>query len=216
MLFQCELGQFPLDLKDICGSIIQELICKWLESRNYKFTTKQNTQEFPDILLHGKNGIESLLEIKSFDLDRSPNFDVANFESYVAKVLQDVRIVFTDYLIFGYRLNKGILKIEKIWKKKVWEITGRSSRYPVKTQVKRNIIYNIRPVSFHSSKKVQFSCFQDKETFIQAIQDTLNQYPKTKSRFTTWQTTVLGMLETLKQQSESTEQMTLALQHLTI
>ena len=81
----------------------------------------------------------------------------------------------SDYLIFGYRLIESKLKIEKVWLKKIWEITCSSERWPLKTQTKRDIIYNIRPASWYSAKN-RFKAFTKKENFVNALYETQFKY----------------------------------------
>ena len=105
------------------------------------FSTNHNTQEPPDFYIETKN---KRLELKTFDIEAGANFDVANFEAFCSLLEKDATFIDSDYLIFAYSLTNGILKIKKVFLKKVWEICCGSSNYPVKTQIKRGMIYNIR------------------------------------------------------------------------
>ena len=142
---------------------------------NIYFSVPNNTQEFPDFYLNPDYPNENMLEVKAFNYNASPAFDIANFESYCHSVKNKVYRLNADYLIFGYTMNfEGNIKIEKIWLKKIWEIAGNSRRYPLKTQIKRNMIYNIRPNnSFKEGKNSIFKC---KEDFLFAIYKTLLDY----------------------------------------
>jgi type II restriction enzyme len=131
-----------------------------------------NSQKFPDYYIGNDN---ALLEIKSFDASASANFDLANFDSYCKSVANLPSRTNADYIIFSYILNGSKLNIQNIWIKKIWEITCPSARYPLKTQVKRDIIYNIRPSSWYA-KNPKFKSFTNKESFIKALFDTQREY----------------------------------------
>ena len=72
--------------KDAIGDLLQEWIEAWMKSKNYYFRTKVNTQEFPDFLLDEAND-KGLLEIKTFNADADPSFDIVNFDSYTGTKL---------------------------------------------------------------------------------------------------------------------------------
>lgn len=58
--------------------------------------------------------------------------------------------------------GNGNIYVKKIWLHKIWEISGISERYPLKTQIKRDMIYNIRPnTNFKSGTPGPFSCKED-------------------------------------------------------
>jgi len=90
-----------------------------------------------------------------------------------------------DYLIFGYTFREGVLLIEKIWLKKIWEITSSSERFPVKTQVKQGVIYNIRPCTWWSNKS-KYKSFDSKNSFVEALKHTQSIYNKTESQANAW------------------------------
>jgi type II restriction enzyme len=66
--------------RDAVGDLLQEWIGEWMKSKNYYFRTRQNTQEFPDFLLSESN-TSDFLEIKTFNADAGPGFDLANLTS---------------------------------------------------------------------------------------------------------------------------------------
>lgn len=181
---QFNLGNISLQIegKDGLGGLIEEWFGAWASS--YKFniynpkTEDGTSQEFPDYYV-GKSK-DGYLEIKTFDADASPNFDIANFESYCESLSNNPYRLFSDYIIFSYKLSGSKLKINEIWLKKIWEITCKSGAYPLKTQNKRGIIYNIRPASFHSSsnKGARFPVFNCPLKFINALYATQHQYNK--------------------------------------
>jgi type II restriction enzyme len=138
--------------KSAIGDLFQEWFAKWLETNNIQYITPSNTQEFPDFFLDSISNTKNLLEVKTFDYNRSANFDVANFEAYCRSLRTKAYRLDADYLIFAYLLVDGQFKIEKLWLKKIWQITGNSDKYPVKCQIKQEVIYNIRPVAWYSLK----------------------------------------------------------------
>ena len=171
-----------LNDKSPIGYILQEWLGKWLESKKILFYTNPNTQEPPDFFI-GKD--RKHLELKTFDFEAGANFDIANFESYCDMVMKDHSLLDADYLIMAYVLKEGNLTIKKMWLKKIWEISCPSERFPVKTQVKRDMIYNIRPANWYSSHTA-YHAFTSKQQFIQALYKTLKLYDKTTAYADTW------------------------------
>ena len=76
-----------VETKDTIGNLIQEWLKAWLVKYNIDFLLKPNTQDFPDFMLDEDNDTKGLLEVKSFDYDKSANFDVANFMAYRRSVV---------------------------------------------------------------------------------------------------------------------------------
>ena len=52
--------------------------------------------------------------------------------------------------------------IDNVWLKKAWEISSPSGKDPIKLQVKRNQIYNIRPCTWYSNR-LKFQPFTNKK-----------------------------------------------------
>ncbi|MGL2781779.1 NgoBV family restriction endonuclease, partial [Helicobacter pylori] len=100
---------------------------------------QKNSQSFPDFLLFNQElQIWEFLEIKAFQYEKNPAFDIANFESYCDRLLENPQILNTFYLIFAYKMQEnGDILIKEIYLHKIHEIAGRSSYYPLKVQVKR-------------------------------------------------------------------------------
>lgn len=171
--------------KSAMWDLIQEWLWWWMRSKWIQYRTKENTQEFPDFLLDETSNEKNLLEIKSFDYNASPNFDVANFEAYVRSLLTKSYRLNADYLIFWYTLVDWVVTIKDIWLKKIREICCPMDNYWIRVQEKQGMIYNIRPVIWYS-EKTKYKAFQSKEEFLDAIQDTLNRYHKTKDTHKNW------------------------------
>lgn len=161
--------------RDGLGGLIEEWFGVWADKNGFNIHNPKllgQSQEFPDYYVGSDNGF---LEIKAFDYDKSANFDLANFQSYCESVANNPSRLDSDYLIFGYTLNAGELRIKKVWLKKIWQITCPSDRWPLRTQTKRNVIYNIRPASWDSSGS-RYKPFCVKEEFIDALYETEETY----------------------------------------
>ena len=175
------LGGIHLQIegKDGIGGLIEEWFGHWAEINRFNIRNPKkdgnSSQEFPDYYVWENGGLESLLEVKTYDASASANFDIANFQSYCASVAENPHRLDADYLIFSYTINNGSLAIYEIFLKKIWEITCPSGRWPLKTQTKRGVIYNIRPCTFHSTRG-RFSSFLNKEQFIEALFSTEEKY----------------------------------------
>jgi type II restriction enzyme len=174
-----------IETKDSIGNMIQDWLVVWATSKNIYLRANPSTQEFPDFYLSPSNE-DNLLEIKSFDSNASPNFDIANFDTYHRSLHNFPKKIDANYLIFGYSLKNGVLKIENLNLKKIWEISTYSTEWALKLQVKQNIIYNIRPANFLSTNGRSASTFQSKIDFLNAIQKVLNKYNKTKTTHNNW------------------------------
>ena len=167
------LGGVPVTIQnsDSIGNVIEEWLKKWAVKNNITLTRPGASQVFPDYLI-GKD--DAYLEVKAWNFKSSPAFDIANFDSYCNTLVTCPQKIYSDYLIFGYSLTKGKLKIEKIYLKKVWEITRKMGKngFPLNVQQKNNQIYNIRPSAFHSERKTALPSFKNKDEFVKALYDT--------------------------------------------
>lgn len=164
-----------INTTDTVGNSIQSWLGQWLTDQSIYWSEPNNTQEFPDFFLSKEDPKSNMLEVKAFNYNATPAFDIANYESYVASVAEKPYRLFADYIVFGYLMDDtGKITIREIWKKKIWELAGKSSKYPLKTQIKRNVIYNIRPNSqFKANKAVPFT---DMNQFLKAMYDTQVKY----------------------------------------
>ncbi|PER14577.1 restriction endonuclease [Bacillus cereus] len=164
-----------INTTDTVGVTLQAWLKQWLIDNDIYFYEPTNTQEFPDFFLNNIDPHCHMLEVKAFNYSNSPAFDIANFDSYCTSLVSQPHRLNADYLIFGYEMDsEGIITLNKIWLKKIWEIAGISAKYPLKTQIKKKIIYNIRPNSqFKKGKKTPFS---NKYEFITALYGTMMSY----------------------------------------
>jgi type II restriction enzyme len=187
-----ELLNLIIDINDksATGNLLQEWLGAWMKQNGIYFRTDDNTQVFPDFYL-GKGNTSELLEVKTFDYDKSPNFDVAPFDAYVDSLKTKPYRLDADYLILGYTLENGVLKIKDLWLKKIWEITCPATALPLRVQRKRGKIYNIRPYNFKNNS-TGFQPFASKEEFVNAIKQTLAQYPMRTENPESWVREVLS------------------------
>lgn len=155
----------------IVGNVIQEWLKLFMDSHKISFRVPQNSQAFPDFLMHPANDQADLLEVKCFK--KSPNFDVANFLAYCRSLTENPYRLDADYLIFEYEENETGVRIKQIWLKKVWEICSTSERSPLKIQWKQNQPVNIRPATWYA-KKSTYPVFASRLDFIQAIKKVLD------------------------------------------
>lgn len=183
---QIELGDITAKYngKDAIGDLLQEWIGEWMKNKNYYFRTKTNTQEFPDFLL-SESDTKFFLEIKTFNADASPAFDIANFDSYCTSLLELPERIEADYLILSYKMIDSELKINDVWLKKVWEISSPSGPNPIKIQTKRGQIYNLRPCTWYSTR-LAYQPFSNKNAFLQALADTQKNYSQCASYRQNW------------------------------
>ena len=150
-----------IDNKDVIGGILQSWFGEWLKVNGFKDIQKE-TQQFPDFQFNG----DIWMELKTFDAEKSPSFDVANFASYIDSLLIKPQRLNSDYLIFSYIVHDSRISINDIWIKKVWEITGPSERNILNLQVKRNQPYNIRPKTWYSHN---VETFNSRREFVNAL-----------------------------------------------
>jgi len=170
--------------KSAIGNLLQEWLGGWMVSKDIRHRSNPNSQMPPDFYL-GDSSEKDLLEVKTFDYTKSPNFDVANFDAYVRDLKEKPFRLDADYLILGYSLNNGIVKINDVWLKKVWEITCPSNDYALRTQVKQGKIINIRPYNFKSMSN-GFQPFRDRVSFVNAIRETLAKYKNDQDGANIW------------------------------
>jgi len=176
--------------KDSVGSLLQQWLKTWFIKNSIAFEENTNSQTFPDFLLDKDDHTKGLLELKTFDFDRGPGFDLANFDSYCNSLLTHAYRIDSDYLIFSYQMTDGEISIKNVWVKKIWELACPSGTYPLKVQEKKNVIYNIRPGIWYSERS-RFSPFSSKEGFLSALNNTRYQYPQTRHSNAHWLNKVL-------------------------
>jgi type II restriction enzyme len=183
-----------VETKDTVGNLLQEWLKAWMNKEGVDFDENNNSQTFPDFYLDSDNPKKELLEVKTFDWDRGPGFDLANFDSYCNSLLENAYRIDSDYLIFAYRMQGSEITIADVWLKKIWELACPSGTYPIKVQEKKQIIYNLRPGVWYSDRST-FKPFDSKEAFLAALNETRYQYPQTRHGNGHWLKNVLKNYE---------------------
>lgn len=173
--------------KDVVGNIIQEWLQGWLDKHDIEYAVSQNTQMPPDFFLDKADRTKGLLEVKAFNRNASPGFDIADFRMYSEEIIAKPYMLNVDYLIFGYDMSDdGVVTIKDLWLKKVWEITRRMAGWAVNLQVKQGVVHKIRPGVWYSQQRNNIPMFRCLEDFVSAIEETVYQNPKTHHDAATW------------------------------
>ena len=174
--------------KDVVGNIMQEWLQGWLNARGVEYAPSENTQMPPDFFLNPDDKTKNLLEVKAFNRNGSPGFDIADFRMYASEIQEKPYMLDVDYLIFGYDMSDdGVVTIKDVWLKKVWQITRRMEIYPINLQVKEGVIHKIRPGVWYSERVTDYAIFDCLEDFVSAIEETTFKEPKLRSSVaSTW------------------------------
>ena len=172
--------------KDVVGNIIQEWLEGWFKKRGIAYLPSDNPQLPPDFYLDPDDTHHSLLEVKAFNRDASPAFDLADFTGYAKAILKEPWELDTKYLIFGYNMSdEGIVTIKELWIKNVWEISRSSDKWALNVQYKNGQINKIRPATWYA-KNAKFPLFQSLEHYLSALEQTLVDYPDTRTLSIGW------------------------------
>lgn len=174
--------------KDVVGNIMQEWLQGWLDARGIEYAPSENTQMPPDFFLNPDDKTRGLLEVKAFNRNGSPGFDIADFRMYAEEIQEKPYMLDVDYLIFGYDMSdEGVVTIKDVWLKKVWQITRRMENYPINLQVKDGVIHKIRPGVWYSQRATDYAIFDCLEDFVSAIEETTFKEPKLRDSIaSTW------------------------------
>lgn len=167
-----------LGTKDIVGSVLQEWFANWMQRNNIFYRNGVHSQNWPDFIL--EDGTD--LEVKAFDGSKSPNFDLANFDTYVRSLLTEPQRLDTDHLIFEYHSNDYIVTLTNFYTKKIWEMTGPSSTNILNLQKKQDVIYNIRPKNWRSQK---VDVFDSRLDFVECLAEVISS-EKSKQEGDVW------------------------------
>lgn len=180
--------------RDVVGNIMQEWLQGWLDKRGIEYAPSENTQMPPDFFLNPDDKTKNLLEVKAFNRNRGPGFDIADFRMYEEEIINKPYMLNVDYLIFGYDMNDdGVVTIKDVWLKKVWEITRRMEDWPINLQIKDNVVHKIRPGIWYAedTARTDYTVFESLEDFISAIEEAVFQNPKTHNNAGTWKAAFL-------------------------
>lgn len=162
--------------KDLIGGILEQVVFSILKNNGMNIEKNKASQTFPDYIVDEKEN----LELKCFDLSRGPNFDLFNFGSMFESLTTDPQLrLLADYLILGYIFdeNTNSFKVEKMYFRKLHEICSKREtskntdqlNLPLKCQVKRGIIYNVRPVFDFNLKPNDPKVIKNEEELIRLI-----------------------------------------------
>ena len=186
--FKLKYINLEVETKDTVGNLIQEWIKAWMLKENIEFGNPPHTQDFPDFQLDLADNKKGLLEVKCFDFDASPNFDIAAFLAYRRSLLMHPFRLDSDYLIIGYAMQGADILIKDIWLKKVWEITGPSDKWDLRCNVKQGEPTNIRPIKWYDNDRTKFKPFNNATDFVKAFDGTQRQWSRTSrdSETSTW------------------------------
>lgn len=173
--------------KDVVGNIMQEWLEGWFNANGVEYSPNSNTQMPPDFYLDPDDQHHSLLEVKAFNYQASPGFDIADFNSFQQEIIEKPYMLHVKYLIFGYEMTEdGFVIIRQLWLKDVWEICRRMELWPLNLQIKNNVVHKIRPATWYAQSRIQYSTFTSLEDFISAVNETVYQNPKTHGNSGTW------------------------------
>jgi hypothetical protein len=180
------LGNVDIIVKqrDVVGNIMQEWLEGWLKQNEVAYKLNSNSQMPPDFYLNPDDKTTELLEVKAFNFDASPGFDIADFNAYQSEIISKPYMLNTKYLIFGYQMQEdGYVVIKKLWLQNVWEICRRMENWPLNLQIKDKVVHKIRPCTWYSkAKAIRYKPFESLEDFVSAIEQTVYQNPKTRER----------------------------------
>lgn len=190
-------GKITFTLAEVCitvkqpnvvGNIIEEWLNSWLTEHGFAHIYNLG-QCSPDFWMNTEDLNKDWLEVKSFT--GGANFDIANFMSYINEVQTKPWKLDSKYLCIKYTMDEetGIVNIDDVWLKSVWEISCPSKSWAVKVQDKKHVIYNIRPASWYS-QKTQFKTFVSKEHFLSALDYVIKTYPPTSAIGMNWRSKV--------------------------
>lgn len=184
------LGNVDIVVKqrDVVGNIMQEWLEGWLKHYKIAYKLNPNSQMPPDFYLNPDDITNELLEVKAFNYDATPGFDIADFNAYQSEIIKKPYMLHVKYLIFGYQMqDDGYVVIKKLWLQNVWEICRRMENWPINLQVKDKVVHKIRPCTWYSKgKSIRYSPFTSLEDFISAMEQTVYQNPKTREESGEW------------------------------
>ena len=184
------LGDVDIIVKarDVVGNIMQEWLEGWLRKNDIEYLPNENTQMPPDVYLNPDDQTENLLEVKAFNYEATPGFDIADFTAYQAELIREPYMVHTKYIIFGYVMQPdGYVVIKKMWLKNVWELCRPMENWPLNLQVKKNVVHKIRPGKWYADgERTKFKQFTSLEHFISAIDETVYRNPETRKQSGEW------------------------------
>ncbi len=188
---------------DVVGNIMQEWLQSWFDKHDVAYLPSDNTQMPPDFYLNPDDKTKDLLEVKAFNINSSPAFDIASFSVFQREIIENPEMLDVNYLIFGYEMKKetGDIEIKKMWLKKIWDITRpmiqtpdenekklglkEGKRWPITLQIKKGRVEKLRPGSWYSNSR-DYKIFGNIEPFLSAIEEAVYQNSETKPEYNGW------------------------------
>ena len=158
-----KVGDFDinLDRANVVANIMKEWLECWLKKNGVDYAPSHNTQMPPDFFLNPDDQTKDLLEVKAFNYEAQPGFDIADFNAYQEEIIREPYMLHAKYLVFGYKMQAdGFVVIKKMWLKNVWDICRRMEKWPLNLQIKDKVVHKIRPGIWYSeSNRVKFKTF---------------------------------------------------------
>lgn len=191
------LGNVDIVVKqcDIVGNIIQEWLEGWLRDNGIVYLPNPNTQMNPDIFLDPDNLERNLLEVKAFNYRNQPAFDIADFYSYQKEIIDKPFMLNVKYIIFGYTMNDdGIVTINRVWLKNIWEIISPMSKWPLKLQVKNGVVHKIRPANWYA-RNARHRNFDSLVDYLSAIEECVYKCKQTHDEAESWKDRMISSYE---------------------
>jgi len=187
MKFQLDNINISIKRRDVMGEILQAWTCEWLRRARIDFIENPLPQQPPDIYLNPKNLRSDWLDIKAFNREDNPRFSIAVFDFFVEDCIKRPWHLDTDYLIFGYTINKetGDIKIKDLWLKKIWEITKPMRKWPLTLKITNGLAQEIRPCTWYATK-TDTKVFESLEDFLSAFEAAIFQNPETRPEAPQW------------------------------
>lgn len=175
--------------KDIVGGAIENWVNEWLIQNNVDFKFNAITQSKPDLYLDPDNEKNNLLEVKAFNREKGPAFDLADFAGFADELIHKPYLLDLDCLIFGYEMDgaTGDIKVKDVWLKKIWQLAATSGEWPLKVQgtKDKSVIKKVRPGTWYS-RSARFKCFESKLDFLSAYEQTYFDYQATRAKASNW------------------------------
>lgn len=179
--------------KDVVGNIMQEWLEGWFKKNDVEYAPSVNTQMPPDFYLNPDDKTKDLLEVKAFNYEATPGFDIASFSAFQKEIIDKPYMLYAQYLIFGYKMSEsGEVTIKNVWLKNVWEICRPMEKWALNLQIKEKVVHKIRPAKWYSTAKSNYSCFNNIQDFLSAVEDVVYQNPDTHNASAEWKSNMVA------------------------
>ena len=87
---------------DVIGNCLQEWLPDWFQYLGVDIKKGDGSQKFPDFIAKF-NGVEYAVEVKAWNINNQPAFDLANFNSFLDTTYTAPGKLNAYYFILGYR-----------------------------------------------------------------------------------------------------------------